>query len=80
MRDQEPNRTRSLFETLACGGMGYCCPYAFFRANKRTGAIATRLGLAERTIRLWKARFRSKELQCCKVATCMKAELIRGGK
>lgn len=80
MRDQEPAGTWSQFEELVCKGMGYCCAYAFLRVNKRTGAIATRLGLSERTIRVWKAKFRAKELSCSKADCCMLAEIRKGGK
>lgn len=62
--DPLPADKRSPFETLVCGGLGYCCPYAFLRVNKQTGMIAARLGVTERTVRLWKARFNSGELKC----------------
>jgi Fe-S-cluster-containing dehydrogenase component len=79
-RDQDRGHNRSQFEKLVCVGMGYCCPYAFFRVNKRTGAIATRLGQTPRTIRLWKAKFNAGELKCGKLEACMKQQLIDGGK
>lgn len=81
MRDQGKPGTRSLVEQLTCGGgLGYCCPYAFFRVNRRTGAIATRLGLAERTIRVWKAKFKAKEIVCSEASNCMLTEIRKGGK
>lgn len=76
-RDQLSGHNRSQFEELTCqNGLGYCCPYAFLRVNKRTGMIAARLGLAARTIRWWKAKFRRGELVCEKQPDCM-IKLIR---
>ncbi len=79
-KDQKPADNRSQFEKLVCDGMGYCCPYAFLRVNKQTGMIAQRLGMTPRTIRLWKARFKAKELTCSQFEACMKQQLIDGGK
>lgn len=71
-RDQLPGHNRSQFEKLVCEeGLGYCCPYALFRVVKATGAIATRLGMTDRTVRLWKARFKSGELTCQKEEKCL---------
>lgn len=79
-RGQLPGRTRSqprtLFERLVCEeGLGYCCPYALFRVTRRTGAIAIRLGMSDRIVRIWKARFRNKELSCENKPTCMIAHI-----
>lgn len=63
-RDGLCRDNRSQFEQLACEGLGYCCPYAFLRANKQTGQIAIRLGLDRRTVQRWKAKFREKEIVC----------------
>lgn len=70
--------------------MGYCCPYAFFRLYKRTGLIAARLGVTERTVRRWKAKFRTKELSCAQAGLgvskdtpaliCMLQQIRRMGK
>lgn len=71
----------SLFETLVCEeGLGYCCPYALFRVTKATGQIATRLGLTTRTVRLWKARWRNKEIECEKRANCLLPHIRSLGK
>lgn len=87
-RDQLSPHNRSQFEELVCDGLGYCCAYAFLRVNKRTGLIAARLGLAERTIRWWKAKFRRGELRCAQsvksegstTGTCMLKDIRRLGK
>lgn len=71
---------RSTFERLVCDGLGYCCPYAFLRTNKQTGHIAIRLGMSDRTVRLWKARFRDKELHCTVQPSCMLSAIRTGGK
>lgn len=60
----------------AKGGLGYCCLYAFFRLFKRTGLIAARLGMDDRTVRYQKARFRSGEYQCEKLDCCLKGKLF----
>lgn len=84
-RDQLPpgNRDqpiRGAFRQTACEGLGYCCPYAFLRVNKRTGAIATRLGVTERTVRLWKAKFKAKEIRCEEQQKCLLPHIRSLGK
>lgn len=74
-------RNRSLFERLVCEeGLGYCCPAALFRVTKRTGMIAARLGMTDRTVRLWKARFKAKEIGCEKQPNCLHRPLKDMGK
>jgi hypothetical protein len=79
-RDQQTTVNRSQTEALICDGLGYCCAYAFFRVHKRTGMIAARLGVTDRTVRYWKSKFKRKELQCYGNATCMLRDLRRSGK
>lgn len=79
-RDQLSSHNRSPFEKLVCDGLGYCCPYALFRVTKRTGAIATRLGCTERTVRIWKAKFKSGELVCEKQPSCLLPHIRSLGK
>lgn len=80
-RDQIPPGKRSQFEKLVCeDGLGYCCPYALFRVTKETGKIATRLGMTTRTIRLWKAKFRSKEIVCEGRSNCLITHIRSLGK
>jgi hypothetical protein len=74
------NKRSQLFVQLVCEGLGYCCTYAFLRVNKQTGAIATRLGVSDRTVRLWKAKYRAKEVKCEHYENCMLAQLRRLGK
>lgn len=57
---------------LALKGLGYCCLWAFFTVNKRTGMIATRLGVDSRTIRWQKAKFKAGEMECEKCSNCLK--------
>lgn len=71
---------RVQIKTLLCDGLGYCCPYAFFRLYKRTAMIADRLGVTPRAIRYWKAKYRAGELQCERKDRCMLAAIRRGGK
>lgn len=71
-RDQLPGHNRSPFEKLVCEeGLGYCCPHALFRVVKLTGAIALRLGVTDRTVRLWKAKFRDGKLICEQRENCL---------
>lgn len=43
--------------SLICeGGLGYCCPWFFFRRFGRTAVIADRLGVSDRAVRVAKAR------------------------
>lgn len=60
--------------------LGFCCLYAFFRAYKRTGMIATRLGMSRRAIGYWKARFVAGELQCEKCEGCLLKRLRAAGR
>jgi hypothetical protein len=57
-------------------GLGYCCPYAFFKLHKRTGAIAARLGVTERAIRYWKMAFKDGHMKCQNAGKCLKGRLF----
>jgi len=71
---------RATFARLVCDGLGYCCPYGFFRfGSRRTGAIAARLGLSDRAIRYQKATFRAGNMVCAGNANCLK-EALKGRK
>lgn len=74
------NKRSQLFDRLVCEGLGYCCAYAFLRVNKQTGAIATRLGVSDRTVRLWKAKYRAKAVKCEHYENCMLVQIRRLGK
>lgn len=54
--------------------LGFCCPRAFFEANRkvRTGVLADRLGLNERTVRY----HRQGQGRCINAPSC----LIKGAK
>lgn len=80
MRDQLPGDKRSPFEKFVCDGLGYCCPYALFRVTKETGQIATRLGMTDRTVRIWKARFRAGEIKCEQQKQCLLPHIRSLGK
>lgn len=61
---------------LVVDGLGYCCVWVFFEfISKRTGMIAARLGVTERTVRRWKERFRAGEFRCSHCKGCMKGRL-----
>lgn len=79
-RDQEPKDNRSQFVDLVCTSMGYCCPYAFLRVNRKTQEISDRLGLAKRTIRVWKAKYDDREIRCETKDNCLKPAIIKAGK
>lgn len=80
MRDQLRPHNRSQMEKAICDGLAYCCTYAFFRVNKRTGMVAARLGFTDRAVRYWKAQFRNGELGCEKRDCCMLKALRELGK
>ena len=74
MSTQKPSR--QTVKRLVCEGLNYCCLWAFFRLHKRTGLIATRLGVTERAIRYWKMAFKQGDLSCEKCEKCLKDKLF----
>ena len=56
--------------------LGFCCPAAFFAANRRvrTGILADRLGVDERTVQRhrarWRAGFGCRAEKRCILVTC----------
>ena len=67
-------------KNLVIDGLGYCCESAFFRCFKRTGLIATRLGVSERAVRYRKELFRAGKLECNHCKKCMDERLKKLGK
>ncbi len=65
----------SLVHTLIKQGLGYCCPWAFFKIFRRTPEIAARLGVSDRTIQRCKRAVKEGELECEHCANCMKAQV-----
>lgn len=66
--------------TLICkGGLGYCCPWAFFELlwDRDTATMADRLGCGVRVIQVWRARWRDKEIECEGAANCMRGRVKR---
>lgn len=73
----EPKQPRVTVRSLICeGGLGYCCPYAFFRLHKRTGLIAERLGVCDRAVRYHKEAFKNGEYKCEGSEKCLKGRLF----
>lgn len=62
------------FESLLIES-GWCCPWAFFAANRsvRTGLLAARLGVSERTIQDWRNYYNNNRISCKDNGPCMKA-------
>lgn len=52
--------------------LGYCCPFAYFRANigEKQIVLAYELGVTERTIKIWRKKLRDGEASCAKTETC----------
>jgi hypothetical protein len=73
---KHPMPKRILIRDLITSGLNYCCPYAFFRKNKRTGLIAARLGVTDRAVRYWKMAFKDNCLSCEKRENCLKGRLF----
>jgi len=53
-------------------GLNYCCMYGFFSIYRRTAQIALRLGVTDRTVRVYKAKFKEGEYECEKRDCCLK--------
>jgi hypothetical protein len=70
-------KRKSLTEQAITENLGYCCMWAFFFWNKRTGMIALRLGLSTRTIRSYKEKFNNGEFSCEGTCKCMREKLKR---
>ena len=53
--------------------LGFCCLYAFFRANKhlRTGRLAYECGVTPQAIRYHRKRMRQKLLCCDNSSACV---------
>ena len=66
-------RRQTVIRKLICHGLGYCCPYGFFRFNKTTAMIALRLGVTERTVQRYKADFAAGRLKCEDCDKCLKS-------
>lgn len=68
--------TRFTFKSAVCEGLGYCCPFAFFKfGSKQTGMIAARTDLTDRCVRYNKEKFRNKVFVCEKLESCLKEKL-----
>lgn len=67
---------RQTVRRLITEGLGYCCPFIFFHRYKKTGLIALRLGVEERTVRYWKMAYRQGDLKCEKCQKCLKDKLL----
>lgn len=52
--------------------LGYCCPYAFFKAsaNEKQIVLAMQLGVSERTVKLWRRQLREGTLTCQRHCPC----------
>ena len=69
---------RVTIESMIKEDLGYCCLWAFFTRNKKTGMIAMRLGVTPRAVRLYKARFNNGGYQCeCKEGACLRHVLAK---
>ena len=67
---------RQTIRELITAGLHYCCPYAFFRLNKRTEQIALRLGVSTRAVRYWKMAFKQGDMRCEGCKKCLKGRLF----
>lgn len=75
-RENQNNKPRGLVHRLITQELGYCCPWAFFYAFRRTAMIALRLGVETRSIRKWKARVKAGEVTCEGCPGCMRQAVI----
>lgn len=72
-----PRNSTPTIRSLVCGGLGYCCLWAFFKLHKRTAVIATRLGVSKRAVQQWKVRFREGCLTCEHKKDCLQMTVLR---
>lgn len=66
---------RPTIRSLVVEGLGYCCPWAFFKIFRNTPVIAARLGVADVTVRKAKAKVDDGVWKCEGCARCMKAQV-----
>jgi hypothetical protein len=69
---QLPRTIMAPFLSDLTATLGFCCPAAFFAANRRvrSGVLADRLGVDERTVQRHRARWRAGE-GCQTAANCL---------
>ena len=65
----------AIVPTLVTKGLGYCCPWAFFKIFRKTPEIAARLGVTEQTVRNWKAKVDDGYCKCEGRGNCMKKQV-----
>ena len=70
-----PSSIVELITAKPPSGLGYCCQWVFFYRYGRTALIAARLGVAPRSVRYYRARFRAGEMACEGKDCCMKRAL-----
>lgn len=67
---------RARIRDLLITGLGYCCPWAFFRVmHARASVIADRLGVTKRGVNNWKRRYKAGELRCEGCTGCLQAHI-----
>lgn len=64
---------RITVKSLICDDLGYCCLWAFFRLNKRTALVATRLGVTPRAVCY--AKSAAKRGSCENKANCLQHKI-----
>ena len=69
--------TKPIVPELITGknGLNYCCLWAFFTLYRSSDAIALRLGVTTRTVRLYKERFHAGEFKCEGCEKCLKPHM-----
>lgn len=66
--------------SLICeDGLGYCCPWFFFKHFRRSSTVADRLGVTVRAIQIAKAKVDGGEWVCEKRASCLHARITLEG-
>lgn len=52
--------------------LGFCCPYAYFHASReeKVSVVAFELSVCERTVKLWRRRYRDGLLTCPGCSGC----------
>lgn len=63
------------FPALVCGGLHYCCLWAFFQLYRSNDQIALRLGVSSKTAQRWRAKTKAGFHNCKGGQSCL---VLRG--
>lgn len=58
---------------VATKKLGFCCPFAYFRATikEKRIVVASELSVSEETVKVWRRKLRDNKLSCRHTSTCL---------